>query len=102
MAGFGLITAIVQGGLTGPAVKWLGERRTVVLGLAVAAFSALGYGLAPGLSAVLVLMILHAPEGFVQPALTAIMSEEAPADAQGELRGGIASLLIFLPLRRKR
>ena len=95
LAAFGLITAIVQGGLTGPVVKWLGERRTVVLGLAVAAFSALGYGLAPGLIAVLLLMIFHAPEGFVQPALTAIMSEEAPADAQGELQGGIASLQSF-------
>ena len=32
-----------------------------------------------------------APEGFAQPALTALMSKDAPPDAQGELQGGIAS-----------
>jgi DHA1 family tetracycline resistance protein-like MFS transporter len=36
--------------------------------------------------------VIHAPEGFVHPALTALMSREAPEDAQGELQGGIASL----------
>ena len=40
----------------------------------------------------LVLLVIHAPEGFVHPALAAIMSRAAPEDAQGELQGGIASL----------
>jgi DHA1 family tetracycline resistance protein-like MFS transporter len=92
LAAFGLVTAIVQGGLTGPAVTWLGERKTVTLGLAAGVIAIFGYGLAPGLIAVLVLLVIHAPEGFVHPALTALMSREAPEDAQGELQGGIASL----------
>lgn len=92
LAAFGLVTAIVQGGLTGPVVKRLGERRTVVFGLVMAVIALFGYGLAPGLAAVLVLLVIHAPEGFVHPALTALMSREAPEDAQGELQGGIASL----------
>jgi DHA1 family tetracycline resistance protein-like MFS transporter len=92
LAAFGLITAITQGGLTGPVVKRLGERNTVVFGLAMAVIALFGYGLAPGLAVVLVLLIVHAPEGFVYPALTALMSREAPEDAQGELQGGIASL----------
>lgn len=92
LAAFGLITAITQGALTGPTVKWLGEYRTVVFGLVMAAGVVVGYGLAPGLVAVLILLVLHAPEGFVHPALTALMSRQAPADAQGELQGGIASL----------
>lgn len=92
LAAFGLVTAIVQGGLTGPTVKWLGEYRTVVFGLMIAAGVSVGYGLAPGLFAVLVLLVIHAPEGFVHPALSAIMSSEAPPNAQGELQGGIASL----------
>ncbi len=37
-------------------------------------------------------MLVHAPEGFIHPALTALMSREAPEDAQGELQGGISSL----------
>jgi MFS transporter, DHA1 family, tetracycline resistance protein len=92
LAAFGLITAVVQGGLTGPVVKWLGERRTVVFGLVMAVIALFGYGLAPGLLAVLLLLVIHAPEGFVHPALTALMSRSAPEDAQGELQGGIASL----------
>ena len=92
LAVFGLITAVVQGGLTGPVVKWLGERNTTILGLATAVIAAAGYGLAPDLVTVLILFLVHAPEGFVQPALTALMTKEAPEDAQGELQGGIASL----------
>jgi DHA1 family tetracycline resistance protein-like MFS transporter len=92
LAAFGLVTAIVQGGLTGPAVRRLGERNTVVLGLLAGTIALFGYGLAPGLLTVLILLVIHAPEGFVHPALTALMSREAPEDAQGELQGGIASL----------
>ena len=92
LAAFGLVTAIVQGGLTGPTVRWLGEWNTVVFGLVIAVIALLGYGLAPNLLVVLILLVIHAPEGFVHPALTAIMSKEAPEDAQGELQGGIASL----------
>jgi DHA1 family tetracycline resistance protein-like MFS transporter len=92
LAAFGLITAIVQGGMTGPAVKWLGERNAAVFGLVTAVVALVGYGLAPSLTVVLVLIVIHAPEGFVHPALTAMMSHEAPDDAQGEIQGGIASL----------
>lgn len=92
LASFGLVTAVVQGGLTGPAVKWLGERGAVALGLAAGVIALFGYGLAPGLAVVLILIVIHAPEGFVHPALTALMSRAAPEDAQGELQGGIASL----------
>ena len=92
LAAFGLITAIVQGGLTGPVVKRLGERRAVAFGLVMAVIALFGYGLAGGLVTVLILLVIHAPEGFVHPALTALMSREAPEDAQGELQGGIASL----------
>lgn len=92
LAAFGLVTAVVQGGLTGPVVKWLGERNAAVFGLVMAVVALIGYGLAPGLTVVLVLIVIHAPEGFVHPALTAMMSHEAPEDAQGEIQGGIASL----------
>lgn len=92
LAAFGLVTAIVQGSLMGPAVKWLGERNTVIVGLLAGTIALIGYGVAPSLLVVLVLIVIHAPEGFVHPALTALMSHEAPEDAQGELQGGIASL----------
>lgn len=93
LAAFGLGMALVQGFLTQPAVSLLGENRVVVICMALAAGAAVGYGLAPGLAAVLVLLVINAPEGLVNPLLGAIMSKQVPADAQGELQGGIASLM---------
>ena len=92
LAVFGLSTAIVQGVFTGPVVKRIGESKTVVLALGVAMISAVGYGLANSTWIVLALVVFHAPEGLFQPSITALMSNEAPADAQGELQGGITSL----------
>ena len=84
--------AVVQGGLTGPAVKWMGESRTALLGLTVGTLVAFAYGLAPNLAWVLVLLVLHAPEGLAMPAMIAMMSREVPENAQGEMQGGIASV----------
>jgi DHA1 family tetracycline resistance protein-like MFS transporter len=42
---------------------------------------------------VIVLLVVHGPEGFVHPMLTAIMSKAVPDDAQGELQGGISSVM---------
>ena len=92
LAVFGFVTAVTQGFVTGPLVARLGEWRTMLFGLSMATIAAVGYGIAPNLGVVLLLFVLHAPEGFVQPTMTALMSQRAPDDAQGELQGGIASL----------
>ena len=90
---FGLITAFFQGVVTGPVVARFGEWRVCLFGLAIAALVAAGYGLAPGFAAVLVLMVVHGPEGFVHPMLVAMMSKAVPEDAQGELQGGISAIM---------
>ena len=64
----------------------------MVLALVSSLAASFGYGLAPNLTVIILLFLVHAPEGFAQPALTALMSREAPDNAQGELQGGIASL----------
>ncbi len=91
LACFGLITAIAQGFLTGPAIRTLGEKNTVLLSLAMAGVAAIGFAVSPGIGAVIFFSVVNLPEGFGDPALTALMSKDAPADAQGELQGGIAS-----------
>lgn len=92
LAVFGIVMAVFQGALTGPAVKAMGEARVAMLGLLCAAIAATGYGLSGGLAMVVVLMVVHGPEGFVQPTVTALMSRVVPDDAQGELQGGISAL----------
>lgn len=91
LAAFGIVMAAVQGGLTGPAVARFGEWNVALAGLIVGVLAAAGYGLAGSLAAVLVLLVLHGPEGFVHPMLVAMMSARVPEDAQGELQGGIAA-----------
>lgn len=93
LAAFGIITAIFQGFVTGPVVKRFGEWRVCLFGILIGAVVAAGYGLAGSLAVVLVLMVLHGPEGFVHPMLVAMMSKAAPEDAQGELQGGISAVM---------
>ena len=93
LAAFGVTMAVVQVLLTGPAVARLGEHTIVLLGLVLATVASIGYGLATSLAWVLVLLVVHAPEGLVHPVLTAVMSKRVPADAQGELQGGISGIM---------
>ena len=93
LAAFGLIAAFFQGVLTGPLVARFGEHRVALFGLIIAVISAVGYGLVGTLAGVLILLVIHGPEGFVHPMLTAIMSKAVPEDAQGELQGGLSSVM---------
>jgi DHA1 family tetracycline resistance protein-like MFS transporter len=93
LAAFGLITAICQGTLIGPAVARWGEVRVCLIGLVAAVLGLLGYGMATGMVMVVLFMLVHAPEGLVHPMLSAIMSKAVPEDAQGELQGGISSVM---------
>jgi MFS transporter, DHA1 family, tetracycline resistance protein len=90
LAAFGLINAAFQGGVTGWAVKMVGEWNLALIGLITAVVAMAGYGLAFNFTLVLILLVVHGPEGFVYPMLTAIISKEVPADAQGEMQGGLA------------
>jgi MFS transporter, DHA1 family, tetracycline resistance protein len=93
LAAFGIITALFQGFVTGPVVKRFGEWRVCLFGILIGASVAAGYGLAGSLAAVVVLMVIHGPEGFVHPMLVAMMSKAVPEDAQGELQGGISAVM---------
>jgi DHA1 family tetracycline resistance protein-like MFS transporter len=44
------------------------------------------------------LIFVHAPEGLVNPMLTAIMSKKVPDNAQGELQGGLAGMAAIATL----
>jgi MFS transporter, DHA1 family, tetracycline resistance protein len=93
LAAFGIIAAVFQGGLIGPLAKRFGESNVVLFGLLSSTLAAFGYGFAPSLLIVIILLVVHGPEGFVHPMLTAIMSKAVPEDAQGELQGGISSIM---------
>lgn len=93
LAAFGIMMALTQGVLTGPAVKMLGEWKTTMLGLVLAVVGAIGYGWAPSFGFIILLLVVHAGEGFVQPMLSAVISHKVADDAQGELQGGLSSIM---------
>ncbi len=98
LATAGVAMGALQSLGVGPAVARLGEKRIVVIGLAVAALTCVGFGVVSSTGLVFVLLILHAPDGFVQPGIVALMSKGMPEDSQGALQGGIAAIqsLAFL------
>lgn len=93
LAASGLTIAFLQTVVAGPAVARWGERRLVVVGLAGTAATLLGFGLAPSTTAVLVLLVINAVDGFNQPMLVALMSKAVPPDTQGALQGGASAML---------
>lgn len=88
----GVTMAIVQGWLTGKIVPKIGEQRAVIVGMLVGAAHFLGCGLATQGWMIYAIMTVGALDGLVFPALSALMSRAAPADQQGELQGGVASI----------
>lgn len=98
LAAFGLVTALFQGALTGPFERWFGQRNTVIIGFVTGIIAMIGYGLAPGILVVVVLFVVHGPEGFIHPILSARMSKVVPENAQGELQGGISSIMAITML----
>jgi MFS transporter, DHA1 family, tetracycline resistance protein len=93
LAGFGLVMALFQGGLSGPVTKRFGERQVIIVGLCSAALASFGYGIVWNLPMVIILMFVHGPEGFIHPMMTALMSKAVPENAQGELQGGLSAIM---------
>jgi len=88
----GISMAVVQVKILGPVVQHLGERRTAMIGTSVAAACYMGYALVPFAWFGLIMIVVSALQALVQPSVTALMSQRAPADAQGEMQGFIGSL----------
>ncbi|MFN3844692.1 MAG: TCR/Tet family MFS transporter [Paracoccaceae bacterium] len=92
LAVYGISFALGQALLVGPMIRRWGEHRAAQYGMwvDVVTLAALGFVTSPAL--VLIITPLTALGGAVTPALQALASRAAPADAQGELQGVLASL----------
>ena len=84
----GVIAAVVQGGIIGPATQRWGEMRVIILGLCglVAGFALMP--VASGMSLLLVATALLAGGfGLCNPALNSLISRRASSDSQGAVLG---------------
>ncbi len=88
---FGISLAIVQGGLIRLVLKWLGDRGTVIYGLAFNACAFLALAFVQSGTVALLLAPLTALGAVVTPALQAMMSRAIPDNAQGGLQGLLTS-----------
>jgi DHA1 family tetracycline resistance protein-like MFS transporter len=92
MAGIGVCSSIVQGGLVGPMVRRLGERRVLLAGLACGAVGFLMYGLAPTGRLFLLAVPVVALWGLASPAAQGIMTRHIGPSEQGSLQGATGSV----------
>jgi DHA1 family tetracycline resistance protein-like MFS transporter len=91
----GIMVSIVQGGIVGPVVKKIGEPGAINLGLF---FNALGLCLMGWITdswMVYAVIVPYAFGGLAGPALQSIMSGQIPKNAQGELQGGLTSVMML-------
>jgi DHA1 family tetracycline resistance protein-like MFS transporter len=92
LAGVGVFSAIVQGGLVRPIVARAGERNALLIGLACGALGFAIYGLAPTGGLFCVGVPVMAFWGLTSPAVQALMSQRVGATEQGQLQGAQSSL----------
>lgn len=89
----GLMVAIVQGGLIRIAIPKLGQQRSIWIGLTFYAVGMVLFGLASKGWMMFAFMMPYALGGIAGPALQGIMTSQVPANEQGELQGGLTSLM---------
>ncbi len=88
----GLCAAVVQGGLARRLIPMLGERRSLLIGLAIGVCAYAGYGLAPSGWMIYVIIAVGSIGGISQPACNALITRAAGATEQGAVQGALASL----------
>ena len=93
LAFVGVMAALVQGGLTRTIIPRLGNTKSIYWGLSAYGISFFMYAFANQGWMLFAITILAALGGIATPALQAIMSNEVPANEQGELRGALTSLM---------
>lgn len=98
----GLCSGIVQALLVGRIVSRLGERRTLLLGLAFGAAGFAIYGFAASGWIFLAALPVSALWGLASPATQSLITRQVSADSQGRVQGALMSLVslvgIFAPL----
>jgi len=88
----GIMMVLVQAVLLRLVLPKLGPRRAALVGYAFAILAFLGYALATQGWMIYAFLGFGALAGFAGPAMQGIMSNQLPADEQGELQGGLASM----------
>ncbi|TAA19957.1 TCR/Tet family MFS transporter [Pseudoxanthomonas winnipegensis] len=87
LAMVGALDMLVQGTLTGPAVRRFGDRRTMIIGLCFGALGIACMGLAPTGWLFVAAMLPNALWGLAMPTIQSLMTQRVSESEQGQLQG---------------
>jgi DHA1 family tetracycline resistance protein-like MFS transporter len=93
LAAVGVCSVIVQGVLVGKIVKFLGERRTILTGLACGVIGFTIQGMAPTGTIYAAGVVAMSLWGMMNPALQGVMTRLVSPNEQGQLQGANSSVL---------
>jgi len=88
----GIGAAVVQAGLARKIIPKLGERRSLLVGIAIGAFAFLGYGLATQGWMIYAVIAVGSLGGIAGPACQALITKSVRSDEQGSIQGALAGL----------
>ena len=98
----GLLVAAVQGGLIRIIIPKIGQERSIWIGLLLYSFGLILFAFAAKGWMMFAFLVPYCLGGIAGPALQGYMSNSVPANEQGELQGGLTSLVslstIFGPI----
>ena len=89
----GLMIAIVQGGLIRIIIPKLGNHKSVYIGLLMYSLGYILFAFASQSWMMYAFMVPYAFGGIAGPAIQGIISTQVPANEQGELQGGLTSIM---------
>ncbi|HZR25899.1 MAG TPA: TCR/Tet family MFS transporter [Vicinamibacterales bacterium] len=92
LAMVGALSIVVQGGLVGRMVGWLGERKALAVGLASGAIGMIVYGFAPTGAVFVAGITMTALYGLASPSIQSLMTRRVADTEQGQLQGAIGSM----------
>ncbi len=88
----GILMVLTQAVLLRRVLPIIGQYKAALIGFTFCIVSFLGYAFASSGWVLYLFMIPGALQGFVMPSINGITSGQVPANAQGELQGGMASM----------
>ncbi|MEO6722100.1 MAG: TCR/Tet family MFS transporter [Ferruginibacter sp.] len=89
----GLLVGVVQGGLIRVINPWLGNKKSIYLGLAFYILGLFLFALANQSWMMFVFLVPYCLGGICGPALQSVISGQVPPNEQGELQGGLTSIM---------
>ena len=89
----GLLVGAVQGGLVRVVNPWLGNEKSVYIGLGLYAIGMFLFGIATQGWMMFVFLVPYCLGGVAGPALQAIIAGQVPPNQQGALQGALTSLM---------